>query len=93
MQRARRDPGLSLAVLFLDVDRFKLVNDSLSHGVGDRLLVALAARIANVLRPGDSFGEEFADPLTRPGPSCSSAVSFWSSMIDIRPYHPSRRCA
>ena len=48
----------------MDVDRFKLVNDSLSHAVGDKLLVALAARLATAVRPGDTVarlgGDEFA---------------------------------
>lgn len=54
----------SFAVLFLDVDRFKLVNDTLGHATGDRLLVDLASCLAAVLRKGDIAarmgGDEFA---------------------------------
>ncbi len=62
--RQRRNPDKTFAVLFLDSDRFKLVNDTFSHSVGDRLLIAMAGRIARELRPGDTVsrlaGDEFA---------------------------------
>ncbi len=73
LAQRERDPSHGCAVLYIDVDRFKQVNDSLSHAAGDRLLAELARRVAHVLRPGDTLarlgGDEFTvllDPISEP---------------------------
>ncbi len=64
LQRATRDPDAGCAVLFLDLDGFKQVNDSLSHAVGDALLVAFGQRIADAVRPGDTVARLGGDEFT-----------------------------
>ncbi|MFZ3083496.1 EAL domain-containing protein [Rhodoferax ferrireducens] len=67
IKKSRRD-GLQLAVLFIDLDHFKEVNDTLGHNSGDRLLVEAARRISACVRESDTVarmgGDEFAVILT-----------------------------
>lgn len=68
LKYAKQHTDYQFAVLFLDCDRFKVVNDSLGHLVGDELLIAIARRLEASLSPGNTLarlgGDEFAILLT-----------------------------
>ena len=93
MARAARATEPRYAVLFIDLDGFKLVNDSLGHLVGDQFLVAISSRLQTQLRPSDVLsrlgGDEFAvliEDFATPDEVCAVTERLQRSLRDpIRP--------
>src|SRR4051812_1047674 len=81
----RRPRNRGIAILLLDLDRFKTINDSLGHSCGDELLIAVAERIVGCLRPGDTAarlgGDEFVILVEDIG-DLSDATALASRIID-----------
>jgi diguanylate cyclase (GGDEF)-like protein len=62
LARVRRQDGL-VAVLFIDLDRFKMINDSLGHDIGDTVLIEIARRISDLIPPGATLARFGGDEL------------------------------
>ena len=89
VQRVKRTQQNPFAVLFLDCDRFKVINDRLGHMVGDQLLIAIANRLRAAVRPGDTVarlgGDEFTillDSLTSPDDAIDTARRLLSTLSE-----------
>ena len=89
VQRVKRTQQLPFAVLFLDFDKFKTINDSLGHLVGDQLLIAIAKRLREGVRPGDTVarlgGDEFTillDSLNSPDDAIDKARRLLSNLSE-----------
>lgn len=79
-----RGTGNRVALLFADVDRFKLVNDTFGHEAGDCVLATIAARFQSSLRPGDTLGRIGGDEFAAICPSTAGWTAISSVMDRLR---------
>lgn len=97
IEARRQEPEKILAVLFLDIDRFKVVNDSLGHAIGDELLAAVGSRLNGCLRPEDLAarfgGDEFTlmldgvDDLAAAARSADRVQEVLTAPFDLNEHH------
>ena len=90
ISRARRNQN-QVAVLFLDLDGFKHINDSLGHAIGDKLLQSVAARLSACVRKSDTVsrqgGDEFVILLSEVGHAVDAAISATKILTELKKAH------
>lgn len=67
-----RQKNQSLSLMFIDLDHFKNINESLGHGIGDQLLIRAANRILSLIRPHDTLSRQGGDEFTLLAPACDA---------------------
>ncbi|EKQ67809.1 diguanylate cyclase (GGDEF) domain-containing protein [Leptolyngbyaceae cyanobacterium JSC-12] len=86
LKQSQSDTSYQFAVLFLDCDRFKIINDSLGHECGDQLLISISERLCQLLHPPDIIarlgGDEFAILLTQIQ-SAETATQFCEKILKV----------